>query len=211
MKKKIIISLFLAICLVGCGKNDSFNESVKNYLEKSKKAAYADIIISYMDDAMKEVNSKNKLELDETNTLYLIPGGNDEYLSCLFPELFTDLPYSNKWNYLYIGITYNGKTPKINNYNYYSISEDGASHGLDFFDKKTIGEDGMNYIYTDSKINKSGYDILYKQYNRMANNSIYEENGLNSNDYLKLSSILKTNESYNKIIIIGSKECSYEK
>ena len=205
MKKKLLLIIICSIFLVACGIRKE-DDSVQSYLENSRKAAYADTVVMFADYILRDVNMGKTFRLYKTDTLYLIPVGNDSSSSCINPESNGKSPYSDKWNYAYVGVTYNGK-----GYLYYLISEDGAGNGLLFYDKKSITEDGMTLLYRESsKIKSSGYDILYKQYNQIDDNTIYEESGQNSTDYKKLANIMNTKDAkYNRIIIIGSKDCKY--
>lgn len=205
MKKKLLLIIICSIFLVACGISKE-DDSVQSYLENSRKAAYIDTVVTYSDYILKEVNMGKTFRLYKTDTLYLIPVGNKSNYSCINPESNPESPYSDKWNYAYVGVIYYGK-----GYTYYIIAEDGAGNGLLFNDKKSVLDNDITLLYMDSsKIKSSGYDILYKQYNQIDDNTIYEESGQNSSDYKKLANIMNTkDDKYNRIIIIGSKDCKY--
>lgn len=202
MKKVLFVMLLAFICLVGCWK-DKETEIVDNYILNSKKSGNIDTFIYFMDSAMKEVNIATKIKLNDNNTLLLIPAGDNKAHSCLFLESGGKSMLSDEWRYLYIGVTY------LNyGYNYYAVAEDEADYGIDFFDRKTINNADYNLIYKGSKAKENGYRLLKEYYNKTGENIVYESN---SSEFKELSSIIKltNNENYNKIVIIGSKNCSY--
>ncbi len=200
MKKRLFILLFASLCLVACGKSKA-QQSVDSYLENSRKAAFVDTLVQYCDVALKEVNIGVKYKLYEINTLYLIPAGNNKNYSCLQVESGGQSPYSDDWNYLYVGVTYDGK-----GYDYYVIGEDKAGHGVTFYDKFTIINGGEEKIYTESKVKTSGYDKLNNYYKGRVC-IIFEIDGQNS--FTQLFN-LTNGEKLNKIVIIGAEDCSYK-
>lgn len=205
MKKKIFLLLIGALLLVSCGENKSSSDqdAIASYISNSKKAAFVDTIENYSDAVMIAVNRGVKFRLYSTDTLFLLPAGNDSKYSCIQLETGGKSEYSDTWNYLYIGVIYDGK-----GYNYYSIAEDGAYYGIPFIDRKTLVNDGMDYVYEKTKATEEGNSLLRQQYNKTLDNIKYEKD---SRDYSKLINImpLKNNEKINKIVIIGSKDCSY--
>ena len=117
--------------------------SVTSYIQNSRKSAYVDTAVGYMDAVMKEVNSSKDLRFFSTNTLYLVSVGHQKQYSCVSVESGGQSPFSDEWNYAYVGVTYDGK-----GYSYYFIGEDKAGQGVSFIDKKTLTDDGTDYIYS---------------------------------------------------------------
>ena len=117
--------------------------SVTSYIQNSRKSAYVDTAVAYADAVMKEVNGGKNFRLYSTTTLYMIPVGHKEGTSCVTVESGGQSPFSEEWNYAFIGVTYNGK-----GYNYYFIGEDMAGQGISMIDKKELTDNGTDYIYS---------------------------------------------------------------
>ena len=117
--------------------------SVTSYIQNSRKSAYVDTAVGYMDAVMKEVNSSKNLRFYSTDTLYMVAVGHDKKNSCVTVESGGQSPFSDTWKYAYVGVTYDGK-----GYSYYFMAEDGAGQGIGFIDKKTLTDDGTDYIYS---------------------------------------------------------------
>ncbi len=192
MKKKILL-LLLVLYLVGCGKKNDY-ESEDNYINASKKDVFVENIKLYINSARLEVNSAVNYKIYDNNTLYLVPAGSNDY-SCIRGS---ESPYG-EWKYLYIGVLYDDYS-----YKYYVIGEDEKGYGIPFISTDSLDKDS---IYSKSRIKEDGYNILNELYNTKDDNQIYREIDGSSN-YIKLTKILKTkNTNYNKIIVIGSKNC----
>ena len=117
--------------------------SVTSYIQNSRKSAYVDTAVAYTDAVMKEVNAGKNFRLYSTDTLYMIPVGHKANTSCVTVESGGQSPFSEDWNYAFVGVTYNGK-----GYNYYFIGEDGAGQGISMLDKKELTDNGTDYIYS---------------------------------------------------------------
>ena len=117
--------------------------SVTSYIQNSRKSAYVDTAVGYMDAVMKEVNASKDLRFYSTDTLYLVSVGHEKEHSCVSVESGGQSPFSDKWKYAFVGVTYDGK-----GYSYYFISEDMAGQGLSFIDKKELTDEGTDYIYS---------------------------------------------------------------
>ena len=192
MKKKVLL-LLLVLCLVGCGKKNDY-ESEDNYIKASKKDVFVEYLKLYITSARLEVNSSVNYKIYDNNTLYLIPAGSNEY-SCIKGN---GSPYG-EWKYLYIGVLYDDYS-----YRYYLIGEDEKGYGIPFISIDSLDKDS---IYSKSRIKEDGYIILNELYNTKDDNQIYQEIDGSSN-YINLTKILKAkNINYNKIIVIGSKNC----
>ena len=125
--------------------------SVTSYIQNSRKSAYVDTAVGYMDAVMKEVNASKDLRFYSTNTLYLVSVGHDKAHSCVTVESGGQSPFSDEWKYAFVGVTYDGK-----GYSYYFISEDMAGQGISFIDKKELTDEGTDYIYS---AHVSGTDV----------------------------------------------------
>ena len=203
MKKTILILFLVPFLLVGCTSGSSPVDSVNDYILNSRKSAYIDTLLGYIDGVMRDVNTAKTLKFYDTDVLYLVPVGFDKNYSCKILESGGKSPFSDEWNFLYVGVTYDGK-----GYNYYAVGEDKSVYGIEFLNRKTIVDYGVNYLYTKSKEDDAGYKILKERYSKASSNKVYE---LDSSDFKELSNILKTtnNENYTEIVMIGSKDCSY--
>lgn len=130
--------------------------SVTTYIQNSRKSAYVDTSAAYVEAIRTKVNEGKDFQLFSTATLYLIPvgdrlrtdtttGENPVAASCISVESGGQSPFSDKWNYAYVGVTYNGK-----GYSYYYIGEDGAGQGLSFMPFKVLTDEGTGLIYSSS-------------------------------------------------------------
>ena len=117
--------------------------SVTSYIQNSRKSAYVDTAVGYMDAVMKEVNASKDLRFFSTNTLYLVSVGHNKDHSCVSVESGGQSPFSDEWKYAFVGVTYDGK-----GYSYYFIAEDMAGQGVSFIDKKELTDEGTDYIYS---------------------------------------------------------------
>ncbi len=129
--------------------------SVTQYISNSRKSAFAQSASGYIDDTRNMVNQATKVQLFDVNTLYLIPVGHEDGKSCVAVEKGGRSPFSDTWEYAYVGVTYNGK-----NYNYYFVAKDGSNQGINFVSQKDLADNlgdlvvsGNNELtqYTDLK------------------------------------------------------------
>ena len=156
--------------------------SVTSYIQNSRKSAYVDTAVGYMDSVMKEVNASKDLRFYSTNTLYMVAVGHDKKNSCVTVESGGQSPFSDAWKYAFVGVTYDGK-----GYSYYYMSEDMAGQGIGFISKKELTDEGTDYIYsahgTLAKTSKGNNTISDDFATKL--NKIYkvEASGLNSTTY----------------------------
>ena len=130
--------------------------SVTTYIQNSRKSAYVDTAVAYVDAVRNKVNEAAKIKFYATDTLYLIPVGHESDKSCISVETGGQSPFSDKWHYAYVGVTYDGS-----GYNYYFIGEDGASQGLPFLDQKTLAKEGTDKIYSQASNNPNSAVVNY--------------------------------------------------
>ena len=148
MKKRyLLLLLLLSVCLVGCGtKIEDGYDAKMNYIENSNKSSFVDLAIAYVKSVTTEVNLGYELKFYSTNTLYLVPVGDRFYKSggesCVMLDSSGKSPYSDGWNYAYVGVIYNGQ-----GFNYFFIAEDKSGHGLSFMTYKELLDNGTNHIY----------------------------------------------------------------
>lgn len=195
MKKRILL-LLLVLCLVGCGRKNNYDDSNDSYIIKSKGTAFIESINSYIYGARMGVNS-GRFNMYDSNTLYLIPVGDNKDKSCVLPDSYGKSPYG-EWKYLYVGVLMDNYS-----YNYYVIGEDEKGNGIDFTGSNSLDS---NNIYGKSKVKEEGYDVLQKLYNSLSRTESYQETDGSAN-YNKLSKILKTANKYNKIVVVSSNNC----
>ena len=132
--------------------------SVTTYIQNSRKSAYVDTAAAYVEAVRTKVNEGKDLRLFSTDTLYMIPVGDKAVSSgatmCVSVESGGQSPFSDKWDYAYVGVTYDGK-----GYSYYFIGEDGANQGLTFMPFKVLTDEGTGLIYsaqTDDEFTTAG-------------------------------------------------------
>ncbi len=135
--------------------------SVTTYIQNSRKSAYVDTAVAYADGVKTRVNEGKDFQLYSTETLYLIPVGDktkaDGGKSCVSVESGGQSPFSNTWDYAYVGVTFNGS-----NYSYFFVGQDGAGQGLAFMPYKVLTDEGTALIYSstaDKEYNQRGEDV----------------------------------------------------
>ena len=119
--------------------------SVTTYIQNSRKSAYVDTAAAYVDAVRNKVNEAANMKFYSTDTLYMVPVGHESSKSCVSVETGGQSPFSDKWNYAYVGVTYSGE-----GYDYYFIAEDGAAQGVPFMDQKTLTKEGTSKIYSST-------------------------------------------------------------
>ena len=119
--------------------------SVTTYIQNSRKSAFVDTASAYIDAVRAKVNEGEDLKLFATKTLYLIPVGNTS-ISCVSVESGGKSPFSDTWEYAYVGVVYNGK-----GYDYYFVGQDGAKQGIAFVSDDTLSKHGNDLIYSSTK------------------------------------------------------------
>ena len=204
MKKRLLFVLLFSLCIVGCGKKDQLEDAKKTYYEKKNKYDFVELAYDYYSKVLKYANEEKDYKLKSTDTLYMIPVGHDKGKSCVFLDRETKSPYSDTWTYAYIGVTYDGRW-----YSYYFIGEDGSGNGIPFIDIATLNNDGVDYLYNKPRAKQPGNRILNELYNKQGSNATFRVTDASSN-FGELSSIINVDYKYDKIVIIGSKNCSYK-
>ena len=119
--------------------------SVTTYIQNSRKSAFVDSAVAYVDAVKNKASEGKKMQFYATDTLYLIPVGHEAKKSCVSVESGGQSPFSDKWNYAYVGVIYTGE-----GFSYFFIGEDGANQGIQFLSRKVLAEDGTDYIYSST-------------------------------------------------------------
>ena len=142
--------------------------SVTTYIQNSRKSAYVDTAVAYVDAVRNKVNEAAKIKFYSTETLYLIPVGHETANSCISVETGGQSPFSDSWHYAYVGVTYDGQ-----GYNYFFIGEDGAAQGLPFLDQTTLAKEGTDKIYSqaDKNASKNSVSALTTAYGKKTTDS----------------------------------------
>ena len=109
--------------------------SVTEYITNSRKSALVDTASGYIDGVRNKVNEAIKLQFFDVNTLYLVPVGHETENSCVTLEKGGTSPFSDTWEYAYVGVTYNGT-----GYTYYFIAKDGSNQGINFVSQRELAD-----------------------------------------------------------------------
>lgn len=183
--------------------------SVTTYIQNSRKSAYVDTGAAYIDGVRTKVNEGKELRLFSTDTLYMIPVGNDTTKSCVSVESGGQSPFSDTWSYAYVGVTYTG-----DGYKYYFISEDGAGQGLPMLEQKVLTDAGTDKIYS-SYATTLGKEAITEAYAGVLAGNYGKEvasTGTSTQDKTALEVALEKNgDNYGKtkIVYVGS-NCTYQ-
>ena len=141
--------------------------SVTEYISSSRKSAFADSAVSYIDGTRTMVNQAQKVQFFDVNTLYLVPVGHEEESSCVSLEKGGASPYSDTWEYAYVGVTYNGTS-----YNYYFIAKDSSNQGINFVSQEELADKTGDLVVSGSNELRT-YDVLKTQYAQKTTDKIY--------------------------------------
>ena len=191
--------------------------SVTTYIQNSRKSAYVDSAVAYVDAIRNKVNEADKIKFYSTETLYLIPVGNDATKSCVSVETGGQSPFSDTWTYAYVGVTYTGS-----GYNYFFVGEDGAKQGLPFLEQKELADEGTDKIYSKAADNaentQKAVGLLTSYYSGTANVDLYKtpETGQNpwtvseseDLDGIATKAGADSNLTITHIQVIGATACS---
>lgn len=179
-------------------ENKENNEN-NNVIINSRKIAYLDTAKMYVYAIRNEVNMGMNIQLFTNNTLLLIPVGGNSYCGKL--ESGGSSPFSNGWNYAYVGVTYDG-----NGYSYYFISEDDKTNGIPFVAYNKLVDEDITIIYDKHN------DVIT---NEVANKlkelySVESNTTLDENTVELLKNVLVTQDRISKYVVLSSKAgCKY--
>ena len=175
MKKRyLLILLLFATFMVGCGTSSKNNtqgpanpQETDNNLIASKNKVYLDTLFSYMSATRNIVNAGNIFRFYDTNVLYMVPVGNDATKSCIGLETGGQSPFSDTWNYAFVGVKFTGQ-----GYYYFLIAEDSKGYGIPFSTQQAL-DDNKNLIYTSDNVeNKELSEYLKKKYNEAGSGKV---------------------------------------
>ena len=211
----IVIALIVAALIFFLNKDDSkrdeqntAQDQVNNYILNSRKSAYIDTLVAYCKVIVNEVNAGENFLIFSTDTIYMIPVGIEKGVDgCVFVESGGGSPFTEKWNYIYIGVVYNGL-----GYKYFAIAEDEKQNGIHFLDFKTLNEEGTELIYLEGNGRDSEIsNYLIKQY-KIDSNDVHTFNNVDKQIFKDLISQLgkgefADNSNLNKVIYVSPKVC----
>ena len=80
--------------------------SVTTYIQNSRKSAFIDTAINYIDAVKNKVNEQKLIKANNPSYIYLIPVGNQKYESCVSLESGGESPFDSVWKYAYVAVTY---------------------------------------------------------------------------------------------------------
>ncbi len=155
----IIVSLIVILLIVGIiitllisKDNDKKEKKEKEELEK--KENFVTVVNSFYETIKKEVASNEKLNFFEKSILYLVPVGSVS--NC---DQERKSPYSDKWNYAYIGVV-----DSSTGYEFYFIGEDSTGVGVTFDLVKNIKKEKIYDNYKTTNITEEASSLLKKYY-----------------------------------------------
>lgn len=120
--------------------------SVTSYIQNSRKNAFVDSAVAYIDAVRTKVNDGKTLQFFSTGVTYMVPVGHEDGKSCVALESGGKSPFNDSWKFAYVAVTYTGDS-----YNYSFIGEDGSGQGLELKTADQLSKDGGSLLYSDSK------------------------------------------------------------
>jgi prepilin-type N-terminal cleavage/methylation domain-containing protein len=112
--------------------------SVTGQISASRKSSYAKSTQEFINSVIKIVNN-GQLDVFDTDTLYAIPVGNNDALSCVQMESGGTSPYSPQYKYAYVFFTYDG-----NGYDYWVTAKDWTDQGIYLVKADEVGARNYN-------------------------------------------------------------------
>ena len=128
--------------------------SVTGYISSSRRSSFASTASEFIKSVAVKVN-EGKISVYDENTLYLFPIGNDETKSCIKLESGGKSPFSDEYNYGYVGAVYDGTS-----YDYYILAVDGAKQGFNYQTKDSNGNTINQYIIPSKVLEDKGGDLV---------------------------------------------------
>ena len=143
------------------------------------------------------------MKLFSDDILYLIPVGREASKSCAPTATDSKSPYSDSWNYAYVGVIYSEDT-----YNYYYIAEDSAGFGINILTRDELINKGTSLMYSNSNRNNKEFgDYLIEKYNIKAN----DEHKLTNLEKTAYKDILSKFSKITKVVYIADgTNCKYQ-
>ena len=199
--KKFKLLFVLMLCMfvcVGCGETKSENKEENTSggdsaeVIRSKKNGYADLGQKFIYPVRNKVNEGRYYKFYSTETLYLIPVGNDTNSSCVKLETSANSPFSDKWAFAYVGVTYDGE-----GYNYYFVAEDSKGYGIPISSSNDLINYGGTLVYEEALTDHTS-NVLREVYN-IHNKNVIDNASVDS----LLTAVKKT-----KVVIVTAPNCS---
>ena len=151
--------------------------AVTSYIQDTKKSAFVDSAVAFMDDVRNKVNSQTNIDASDATVLYLIPAGNVEGSTCVKLESGGESPLASSWDYAYVGVTYNADH---SGYNYYFVGRDSGGNGLEFTSYKDVRANGAKDLFASNhtaKTYEATLKTLYASTSAAKDNKGYAEAG----------------------------------
>ena len=167
-----------------------------NRINNTKKMSNIRTDKAYIGAVINEINM-GKLKFYNVNAIYFVPVGDSK--KCGYLESGYSSPFSNVWNYAYVGVTYDGS-----GYNYYFISEDGMNVGVQLTSSNELSEDSIYSDYSKTAITRDIFSKLKEIYN-ITENKTY---GNELDDELK-NVLTPKNRTVSSYVFISAKGCKY--
>ncbi len=174
--------------------------SVTSYIQNSRKSAYVDSAVAYVDAVKNKASEGDKLRFYATDTLYMIPVGHEDGKSCVSVESGGQSPFSDTWNYAYVGVVYTGK-----GFNYFFIGEDGAGQGVQFLTRKELAEHGTDYIYSEKGDANSVYNTNVAAAHTGLENMYKKTSTTSGTATITHKDVPSTDTSYAKLLAVANR------
>lgn len=121
---------------------------------KSKEEQFIETAYEFIEATKTKVEDGSHTFYNDSwddNVLFLIPVGNKHYsaggFSCVETKSGGASPYSDSWNYAFVGVTYDRV-----GWTYFFIAEDASGHGISFvtYDEIKNINNAVKYIYSST-------------------------------------------------------------
>lgn len=203
--RRVVFLMAISLLLVGCfgvGNNYLGSSNTNKVVEKiqdSRKLSFANTTVEFVKAVMVKVNEGKQFKFYDKSTLYMVPVGNDSSNSCVKIESGGKSPFSNSWNYAYVGVIYNGT-----GYKYAFIGFDNSYYGFLFMALEDIEKNGVEKLHMNDMANYIDVD-LRGYYNSSTN----EKHALTKEE-IELYSEVLNNYSIDKVVYLSAKAgCKY--
>ena len=223
----VIISLLVVVFVLLSNKDESDNnkndneitdkdeekskDAYEQYILNSYKSAYVDTLSALISATRTKVNEAYDFPFFSTDTLYMVPVGDKLFEnSCVELSVDGKSPFSDEWNYAYVGVVYNGE-----GFIYFITAEDGKLNGIDFTYNKTFIDEGTNLMYIDGQGRNKKYSEFLKEQYQITENDEHEMTDYEKEVFKDLYNNEWINKEFpsvkniNKIIYISPKVCKY--
>lgn len=183
------------------GNNVNDNGDIDNEestVISAKKVAYVNVISSYIDGARMKVNMGFDYRFYDTEVLYLIPVGNDK---CIEDEVGTGSPFGERWEYAYVGVTYDG-----NIYNYFAVAKDSSGMGINYVSSSSLDSLGKSLVVDKNSLATLDLATVYSSSNVEKYAYVADSEYLSVDEVSGLRDVLELS-SRDRVIIVSN--CEY--